>query len=123
MPSTRKHQRHSPNGAAAADVDKTACCQLAGRGPCAEEGDLIDQTIAIWQKRTERRLTREDGHEIIENITGFFAILQDWERKERTAGYAKGAVSAPGSHVVRHAKRKKDEAETGLSSKPVRAKI
>jgi hypothetical protein len=119
MPSTRKHKRHSPNGAAAAH--KTACDQLAGGAPRAEGSDLIDQTIAIWQKRTERRLTREDGREIIENITGFFAILQEWERKERTAGYAKGAVSAPGSHVVRHAKRKKDEAETCLSSKSARA--
>jgi len=51
----------------------------------SQAGDLIDQTIAIWQPRTERRLTREDGREIIENITGFFTILQEWERKERAA--------------------------------------
>jgi hypothetical protein len=123
MPSTRKHPRHCRNGAAAADAYKTACGQPAGCGPYAEGGDFIDQTIAIWQKRTERRLTREDGREIIENITGFFAILQEWERKERTAGSAKRAVSAPGSRVVRRARPNNDEAETGLSSKPVRAEI
>jgi hypothetical protein len=125
MSSTRKHPRHSRNGAtaAAADACKTACGQLAACGPSAEGGDFIDQTIAIWQKRTERRLTREDGREIIENITGFFAILQEWERKERTAGYAKRAASAPRSRVVRRARPNKDEAETGLSSKPVRAEI
>jgi hypothetical protein len=123
MSSTRKHPPHCRNGAAAADAYKTACGQPAGCGPYAEGGDFIDQTIAIWQKRTERRLTREDGREIIENITGFFAILQEWERKERTAGSAKRAVSAPGSRVVLRARPNKDEAETGLSSKPVRAEI
>ena len=123
MPPIHKHPRHSRNGALAADDHTMVYDQLADRGSCAERGDFIDQTITIWQKRSDRRLTREDGREIIENITGFFAILQEWERKERTAGYASRAVSVPGSHVVRHARRHKNEAETGLSSKPVRAKI
>jgi hypothetical protein len=48
-----------------------------------ESGDFIDQTIAIWQPRTKRRLTREDGREIIENMTGFFRILQEWDRVDR----------------------------------------
>jgi hypothetical protein len=123
MPSTRKHARHSRNGALGAYAHTTACDQPAGRGSSADGGDFIDQTIAIWQKRTERKLTREDGREIIENITGFFAILQEWERKERTAGYAKRAVSAPGTRVVRRTRRNKDEAETGLSSEPEGAEI
>jgi hypothetical protein len=46
-------------------------------------GDFIDQTIAIWQPRTKRRLTSEDGREIIENMTGFFRILQEWDRVDR----------------------------------------
>ena len=49
----------------------------------AECGDFIDQTIAIWQPRTKRQLTREDGREIIENMTGFFRILQEWDRVDR----------------------------------------
>ena len=48
-----------------------------------ECGDFIDQTIAIWQSRTKRQLTREDGREIIENMTGFFRILQEWDRVDR----------------------------------------
>jgi hypothetical protein len=52
-------------------------------------GDFIDETIAIWQKRTTRRLTREDGREIIENMTGFFRILLEWDRAERAAEQAK----------------------------------
>jgi hypothetical protein len=123
MPPIHKHPRHSRNGALAADEHTMAYDQLADRGSCAERGDFIEQTIDIWQKRTDRRLTREDGREIIENITGFFTILQEWERKERTVGYAKRAVSAPDSRVVRQTKRNKDEAEAGLSSKPAKADI
>jgi hypothetical protein len=118
MPSTRKH----PRAADDPDANKTASGELAGCGPCVEEVDFIDQTNAIWQRRTERKLTREDGREIIENITGFFTVLQEWERKEKTTGYAKTALSAPGSHVGRR-RRSKDEVETGLCSKPVKAEI
>ena len=35
-------------------------------------GDFIDQTLVTWQPRAKRQLTREDGREIIENMTGFF---------------------------------------------------
>jgi hypothetical protein len=60
-------------------------------------GDFIDQTIAIWQPRSERRLTREDGREIIENISGFFRILQEWDRAERKASNA--AQEAEGAEI------------------------
>jgi hypothetical protein len=123
MPSTRKHPRHSHGDALVADDHMMACGQLANRGACAERGDFIDQTIDIWQKRTDRRLTREDGREIIENVTGFFAILQEWERKERTAGDVKTALSAPSPHVERRARRNREEAKNRVSSKPVEAKI
>jgi hypothetical protein len=120
---TRKHPQHSRNSASAANAHTTACDQLAGHGSCAEGDDFIEQTIAIWQKRTDRRLTRDDGREIIENISGFFTILQEWERKERTAGNAKMALSTANSQIGRRTGRNKDEAEIGLSSKPVRAEI
>ena len=45
--------------------------------------DLIDHTLTVFQPRTQRRLTREDGRQIIENLTGFFRILQEWEREAR----------------------------------------
>lgn len=48
-------------------------------------GDLIDETVAIWQGRSSRQLSREDGRVIIENMTGFFRILQEWDRAERAA--------------------------------------
>jgi len=44
--------------------------------------ELTEHTIAVWQKRTPHQITAEDAREITENITGFFAILAEWSRKE-----------------------------------------
>lgn len=51
----------------------------------AAQADFIDETVAFWQKRSKRQLTREDGRQIIENLTGFFRVLQEWDRAERAA--------------------------------------
>jgi hypothetical protein len=44
---------------------------------------LIDQTLEFWQARSSKTLTREDAREIIENVTGFFQILQEWQLADR----------------------------------------
>jgi hypothetical protein len=44
---------------------------------------LLDKTIELFQKRTDRNLTREDAREMIENVTGFFRILGEWNRAEQ----------------------------------------
>lgn len=44
--------------------------------------ELTEHTIAVWQKRTPHQITAEDARAITENITGFFAILAEWSRKE-----------------------------------------
>jgi len=44
---------------------------------------LLDRTIALFQARTGRTLTREDAWEMIENVTGFFRILGEWNRAEQ----------------------------------------
>lgn len=59
--------------------------QIDGATSHAKTYDLIDETITVWQKYSTRRLTREDGREIVENMTGFFRILQEWDRAERAA--------------------------------------
>jgi hypothetical protein len=42
-------------------------------------GDILDETIRRWQPRyPDRTLTREDARQIIENVSGFFSILQRW---------------------------------------------
>lgn len=50
---------------------------------------LVEYTIAVWQPRTPRRLGKEDAREIMENLTGFFAILTEWNRNE---AYDRAAV-------------------------------
>ena len=44
--------------------------------------NLIDQTLKVWKPRLGRDLSREDARQIVENVTGFFAILAEWSRAE-----------------------------------------
>jgi hypothetical protein len=44
----------------------------------AANDNLIDRTIALWQPRLRRDLSREDARQIAENVTGFFSILREW---------------------------------------------
>jgi hypothetical protein len=39
---------------------------------------LLEETIRFWQPRTSRPLTPEDARQMVENVTGFFTILQGW---------------------------------------------
>jgi len=45
--------------------------------------EFLDKTIAFWQPRTSRKLTREDARQMIENVTGFFKVLAEWDAKAR----------------------------------------
>jgi hypothetical protein len=58
--------------------------------PEAERDRLHDEAAALFQPRAKRKLTREDGREITHNLTGFFRLLLEWDRKERAA--RKGAA-------------------------------
>jgi hypothetical protein len=69
------------------------CRSLPGRGLTSvdEAGghvdervdlDLVGSTIALWQPRASREVTREDARQIIENVSGFFAILAEWSQAE-----------------------------------------
>ena len=53
---------------------------------------FLDKTVAFWQPRTARKLTREDARQMIENISGFFRVLAEWDAK---AG-ARAAQPSPG---------------------------
>lgn len=60
------------------------------RGPVAatstaDRDRVHDEAAALFQPRTARRLTREDGREITHNLTGFFRVLLEWDRAERAA--------------------------------------
>jgi hypothetical protein len=51
--------------------------------PCISE--FVDATLELWQRRTSRVLTREDGRQIAENVTGFFQLLSDRKVAEMRA--------------------------------------
>lgn len=46
---------------------------------------FIEHTLKVWQPRLERQLTSEDARQIVENVTGFFAILGRWSQLEGDA--------------------------------------
>ena len=48
----------------------------------AANDNLIDRTREVWKPRLGRDLSREDARQIVENVTGFFAILAEWSRAE-----------------------------------------
>ena len=39
---------------------------------------ISERTLAIWQPHTTRELTGEDARQIVENVTGLFAVLIEW---------------------------------------------
>ena len=43
---------------------------------------FFEWTKQFWQARAQKKLSDEDAREIIENITGFFKILNEWKEKE-----------------------------------------
>jgi hypothetical protein len=45
--------------------------------------EIAKRTIAFWQPRTSRRLAAEDAREIMENLTGFFRVLAEWDKRDR----------------------------------------
>ncbi len=44
---------------------------------------LHEETLQVWQPRSDGRLTKEDTREIAANMTGFFRLLSEWDRVAR----------------------------------------
>ena len=70
--------------------------------PNKRDGDMatidpafLDKTIAFWQPRTTRTLTREDARQIIENATGFFRVLAEWDASAKAARAAALPTEGP----------------------------
>ena len=49
----------------------------------AVDDALLEKTIQLFQNRTGRTLSKEDARQIVENVTGFFQVLAEWDRAER----------------------------------------
>jgi len=48
------------------------------------EEELIQETRAVWQKRYPILLSKDDAQQIITNVTDFFNILEEWDRRSST---------------------------------------
>ena len=44
---------------------------------------FLDKTIEAWQPLSERELNEEDARQIIENVSAFFGLLEEWAEKEQ----------------------------------------
>jgi hypothetical protein len=44
--------------------------------------ELIRHTIAVFESRTGMVISEEDARQALENISGFFRVLQNWAKVE-----------------------------------------
>jgi len=47
-----------------------------------EKKQFLEWTRRFWQARTQKTLSDEDARQIIENVTGFFKVLNKCQEKE-----------------------------------------
>lgn len=48
--------------------------------------ELIEQTISVFENRTGREISQEEARQAVENISGFFRVLQEWAEAESKEG-------------------------------------
>jgi hypothetical protein len=71
--------------------------------PSPANDNLIERTQRLWTPRLRRDLSREDARQLVENATGFFAILAEWSHAEcLSAANDNDAHAAPDGSEVRH---------------------
>lgn len=46
---------------------------------------LAARAVELYQPLTSRKLTEEDGREIVRNLAGFLSVLAEWKKRERAA--------------------------------------
>lgn len=68
----------------------------------------MHRTIEFWQPHYRQTLTPEDAREIVENVSGSFGILAEWEAKSQEADTTRGRRlerAAPESTPRAHAQQ------------------
>jgi len=58
--------------------------------------ELIEQTISIFKHRSGAVLSHEDARQAVENIIGFFRILQEWAEAEDGDDSSEALPAVPG---------------------------
>ncbi len=49
----------------------------------SNKDNTIKHTRKFWQERSASDVSYEDARQMIENVTGFFDLLSEWEMAER----------------------------------------
>lgn len=47
------------------------------------ENDLVAASVRFWQAHAGLDISSEDAREMIEGLSGFFALLDAWDRNEQ----------------------------------------
>jgi hypothetical protein len=58
--------------------------------------DMINQTIAFWSERSEQKCSQEDAREMVANVSGFFTVLAEWERRAKAEHLEREEVNSRG---------------------------
>lgn len=48
--------------------------------------ELIEQTISVFESQTGRVITEDEARQAVENVSGFFRVLQEWAEDEDREG-------------------------------------
>ena len=46
--------------------------------------ELIEQTVSIFENRSGREISKEGARQAVENISGFFRVLQEWAEADKS---------------------------------------
>lgn len=84
MTSRRLYRTSSRRRDSLAEGVRVSAREAAANAEVQENVDPIEGAVALWRRHSPRELTREDGREIVENMTGFFRLLQEWDRADRS---------------------------------------
>lgn len=66
---------------------------VGGRQRYSEE--LLKDTAEYWGTRGGREFSREAARQILENLTGFFGILMEWDARSKDGGGGTGGTKSP----------------------------
>ncbi|CDX55612.1 conserved hypothetical protein [Mesorhizobium plurifarium] len=63
-------------------VERHAEADLFSRRRVVDEA-FLERTTRLFEARLGRSLSTEDARQIVDNVSGFFRILAEWERIDR----------------------------------------
>jgi hypothetical protein len=48
-----------------------------------DENKCIEETAIFWSQKTGKAISAEDAREINKNISGYLAVLCEWDKRDR----------------------------------------